>query len=287
LDSSSHATGRRFQAGRSVDFARDEWQSQDPQNSAGSPSYFLPMAEPKGDRDTMGPPLSRSLLMQNSGEGSVKSFGSDDGLYLSHDNPRASPFHGSTASSSSQAHDTAADHVIEAPFGRLKRDTAQPPADNLDETSQTGLETDDCECSLDVETHSVHSMGTRSIYSQGDDASLLPRVETASIHDVPAFDARRLVGVNDHLDRIPQGAYEIEQQDSEYQAPVLHLPMKGYEESETEGGQLSSRTNPRREQQSPRWGREDQYRHRSVQRRSRSRSRSPDSDSESERKPAT
>ncbi|GKZ00307.1 hypothetical protein MPSEU_000983600 [Mayamaea pseudoterrestris] len=260
-------------------------------------------------QEPMGPPLSR--IQASSREGSM--YGSDDGQRDTAG--RYSPFHGSTTSSISQLHETmeAEDDNVKLDHGADTPPPSLSGADDMEEGSQAGGE-DDCGNSLDVETHSVHSMGARSVYSQ-DDTSFLPQVETASIHDVPSFDPRQLQGVpGGGVNHSPLGSTEAfgAVDNSPYQEAFLHAPGENYDNAETtllkvaEANRAAyqhqgrdqdlmpmtvpakmyadadeeivfdtaSLQNNRRRVQADWVSIEDQYRHRGVGRRSRSRSRS-------------
>ena len=265
-ESTADAYRSRFQSGRTVDFA-----SEVPQNLAShatfGPGPYGRAVETGLENVRMGPPLSRALLIQSSGEGSLKSYGSDDGQNMAHDVAGMSPFHSSTASNSSQLGemiDTAA--VLRS---RPRRGLSHSAGDTFDEISQAGNDMDDCECSLDVETHSVHSVGTRSVYSQ-EDASLLPRLETATIHDVPAFEARRMGIIDDDLDRRPHDLLDSGDGEPTNQEPLLEAPMKSFQNDDST--YVSTLVGSDEQGRISRWNREHEYRQRSLRQRSRSRS---------------
>lgn len=230
----------------------------------------------KASRSTRSaPPLSRALLIRSSGEGeaSLKSYGSDDGLGTSQEGAGASPFHGSTTSSTSQAFEPS--EMVEGnAIAHLPK--VQAHVDGMDEGSQTGisLATDDCGCSLDVEAHSVHSMGTRSVYSH-DEALLLPRVEAACIHDAP-LEGRRSEWGHESFRRSPRGYMETVSERGPLEESSLRLPLKRGHDDDGAQSLAYHQQSPRGDRvRSTGWSGEDQYRRRSVRRRSRSRSLSP------------
>ena len=295
-DTRSSSLNRRTNSSgsRAVDFAQGAYQHLSGlhsyahralQISAGNQERdsYPPMNRHHGD---MGPPMSRGILIHkagSTGEGSVKSYGSNDGAFA-HSDDGGSLDNVDMSSNLSQDY-----HHVARSLGK----DSQTGDNMMGEGSHDGADTDDCGGSLDVETHSVHSFGTRSNYSQ-DDIHRLPTEEPITVDDSSTVDLKHQPYDEDaasddyvSLGRRSPEVFERSSRNRRYHGRfVNHLPLKRFLEQEEPQPDFSL---AHFEHDQDHWRSEDHYRQRHRSRRSRSRSRSPTHhqyDPEDDRKPA-
>ena len=255
----------------------------------------------------MGPPLSRTLLLQKNVDGissrpsSVRSFGShtgSDGATHPHSDDCGGSLDVEAQSEQerwdpNQSSGVALSAEQTQDHGQINTSHGSTPANSVksygSQASEGAHDTDDCGGSMDVETHSV---GTRSIHSQEDthSAAILETKETEPRGSpTPKLNlgmvSSEVDGINGRVS--PGGTIYRGRGVRRYKGRYMHLPLKRFHQNGIDLDAVPADAavyDPRRNEETDQrrslgdqWGRHSTfYVDERNQRRSRSRSRSPE-----------